>query len=116
MRRLAVGRGDIFNDAAITVFTYNTFTRLSGEPLIEALLNAFNPLTVNVSKTDEVSSHFSGRIVTAGFFAQVDTWQLQFFDVVSHVRVYLTRQIDEAPFRVSVNAGSQLIEREIQRG
>ena len=116
MRRLAVGRGDIFNDAAITVFTYNTFARLSGEPLVEALLNAFNPLAVDVSKADEVSSHFSGRIVTAGFFAQVDTRQLQFLDVVSHVRVYLTRQIDEAPFRVGVNAGSQLVEREIQRG
>ena len=116
MRRLAVGRRDIFNDAAIPVFTYNTLARLSGEPLVEALLNAFNALAVDVRKTDEVSSHFPGRVVTAGFFAQMDTWQLQFFDVVSHVRVYLTRQIDKAPFRVGVNAGSQLIEREIQRG
>ena len=41
--------------------------------------------------------------------------QLQFFDVLSHVRVNLTRQIDKAPFRVGINAGGKLIQRNIER-
>ncbi|MNP23661.1 hypothetical protein D3C76_1163780 [compost metagenome] len=41
--------------------------------------------------------------------------QLQLFDVVGHVRVNLTRQIDKAPFRVGIDAGCKLIERHFQR-
>nr|VUD26368.1 Uncharacterised protein [Salmonella sp. NCTC 7297] len=51
---LSVG-GDILNHAAIAVFTHDSLAWLAGKPLIEALLNAFNSLTVDVGKTDEVS-------------------------------------------------------------
>ncbi|SRN46122.1 Uncharacterised protein [Shigella flexneri] len=62
-----------------------------------------------------MSSHFAGRIVTARLFTQMNPRQFQFFDVVRHVRVYLTRQINKAPFRVGVNAGRKLIQRNIER-
>ncbi len=58
MCRLAIGRGDIFNDAAIAVFTHDTLARLAGEPFIETLLDAFNTLAIHVGKADEVSGDF----------------------------------------------------------
>ena len=40
--------------------------------------------------------------------------QLQFFDVVGHVRVNLTRQIDETHPRIGIDARRQLIQRHIE--
>ncbi len=37
----------------------------------------------------------------------------EFFDVVRHVRIYLARQINKTPFRVGVDTGGELIERDI---
>ncbi|CNU14357.1 Uncharacterised protein [Salmonella enterica subsp. enterica serovar Bovismorbificans] len=59
MRCLTVSGGDILNHATIAVFTHDSLARLTGKPLIKALFNAFNPLTVDVGKTDEVSGYFS---------------------------------------------------------
>jgi hypothetical protein len=78
VRRLAVGGRDIFNDAAIAVFTHDTLARLAGEPFIKAFLNALNPLAIDVGKANEVSGYFAGRIVTTGFFTQMNPRQLQF--------------------------------------
>ena len=115
MRCLTVRGRDIFDDAPVTVLTHDSLARLAGEPLIEAFLNALNPLAVDVGKANEVSGYFAGWVVTAGFFTQMNTRQLQFANVVRHVRVNLTRQIDKTSFRVRVNAGSQLIQRHFQR-
>ena len=114
MRRLAVGGRDVFNYPAIAVFTHDTLARLAGKPFIKALFDPFNPLAVDVGKADEVSGHFSGRVVTTGFFTQMNARQLQFFDVVGHVRVNLTRQIDETHPRIGIDARRQLIQRHIE--
>ena len=104
MRGLAVCRGNIFNDATIAVFTHDSLARLAGKPLVEAFFNAFNPLAIHVGEANQVRGDFAGRIITAGFFPQMNAGQLEFFNVVSHIRVHLTGKIDEAPFRVGVNA------------
>ncbi|MNI46522.1 hypothetical protein D3C73_1009900 [compost metagenome] len=41
--------------------------------------------------------------------------QLEFFDVVGHVRVDLACEVDKTPFRVGIDARSQLVERDVQR-
>src|SRR5690606_23162864 len=76
--------------------------------------NALNPLAINVGKANEVSGYFAGRIVAAGFFTKVNTRQLQLTNVVRHIRVDLTRQIDKTPFWIGVDAGSELIQRHFQ--
>lgn len=65
---MVVSRRNIFNYAIIAVFTYNAFIRLFGKLFIEIFFNVFNFLIIDVSKVDEVSSYFVGRIVTARFF------------------------------------------------
>ena len=104
MRGLAVCRGNVFNDATIAVFTHDSLARLAGKPLVEAFFNALNPLAIHVGKANQVCGDFAGRIVTAGFFPQMNAGQLQFLNVISHIRVHLTGKIDKAPFRVGVNA------------
>ena len=59
VRGLAVGRGDIFNNAAIAVFTHDTFAGLAGQPFIKALLDPFNPLAIHVREANEVSGNFT---------------------------------------------------------
>ena len=115
MRGLAIGGRNIFYYPAIAVFTYDTLAGLAGEPLIEALLNALNPLAINVSEANEVSGYFARRIVAAGLFPQVNPRQLQFTDVVGHIRVHLTRQIDKTHPWIGIDARCQLIQRHIQR-
>ena len=114
MRCLAIGRRDVFNYPAIAVFTYDTLARLTGKPFIKAFLNPFNPLAIDVGKADEVSGYFPGRVVTTGFFAQMNARQLQLLDVIGHVRVNLTRQIDKPHPRIGIDARRQLIQRHIE--
>ena len=115
MRGLAIGRRDIFDDPPVAVFTHDTLAGLAGEPLIKALLNALNPLAIDVSEANEVSGYFTRRIVAARLFPQMNARQLEFADVIGHIRVNLTRQIDKTHPRIGIDTRCQLIQRHIQR-
>ncbi|MNH20010.1 hypothetical protein D3C79_797620 [compost metagenome] len=115
MRRLTVDRRNVLDHPAKAVFTYGSFARLPGQPAVEALLYAFNPLTVDVGHADNMRGHLAGRIVAARLLTQVNARQFQLVDVVANRRIHLARQVDKAPFRVGVNAGRKLIQRDIQR-
>ncbi len=78
MRSLAVNRGDILNHSPLTIFTYRSDARLTGQPFIKTLFDPFNPDTINIGETDQVSGHLTCRIVAAGFLTQMDPRQFQF--------------------------------------
>ncbi|MNZ95233.1 hypothetical protein D3C78_1143700 [compost metagenome] len=41
--------------------------------------------------------------------------QFEFLNIIGHIRVHLTRQIDKASFRVGIDACGHLVERHFQR-
>ena len=97
------------------VFPYQAGARFAHQLAIEAFLQPFNPLTVNVGETNQIGRNMSGGIKAAGLFTQVDSRQIQFIDPFCLLRRDLARQIDKPPGWIAVNAFSQRAERNMQR-
>ena len=72
MRRYRHHFGDIFDDMAKFVFPYQAGAGFAHQLAIEAFLQPFNTLPVNVGETNQISCNMSGGIKAAGLFTQID--------------------------------------------
>ena len=78
--------GDIFDDMTKFVFTDQTGAGFAHQLAIEAFLQTFNTLTINISETNEISRNMSGGIKATGFFTQIDPRKIKVIDPLSLLR------------------------------